>query len=108
MKLNELQGNSTFDSVKVRILFKFDPRDVNMRDGRTATVWDLKVRDEDTEGKLTLWGEKAGEAYEKGDVVEISKGWCKIYNEQVQVSLGRNGKMTKVDDDGSIPEESEN
>ena len=65
----------------------------------------MKIRDASGEGKLTLWGDRAGDGYYPNTVVEITNGWCKIYNEQVQISLGKKGAIKIVDDDPSIPEE---
>lgn len=101
MQLSEITGGHNVDNIQLKIKQKFEPRSVNAR-GQDLTVWDFLVEDTSgTEAKLTLWGDTAGEAYNEGEVVEITDGWSKVYNEQVQLSLGRKGKISSVDE--SLP-----
>jgi ssDNA-binding replication factor A large subunit len=103
MKISELQANSSFDELKVRILSKQGPREVSFRDGRTGYVWDIEVVDETGTTNLTLWGATAADSYKVGHVVSITNGWCKEWNNQKQISLGRSGNMTPAEDDPNIP-----
>ena len=102
LKIEELQPESNFDKLKVRVFSKQGPRQVQSRD-RTLFVWDILVLDETGTTTLTLWGRDTGEKYKVGDVVEIENGWCKMFRDQKQISLGREGKIFPVDDDPNIP-----
>ena len=73
MKVEELQPESNFDKLKVRVFSKQGPRQVQSRD-RTLFVWDILVLDETGTTTLTLWGRDTGEKYKVGDVVEIENG----------------------------------
>ena len=103
MKISELQPNSNFDEIKVRILSKQGPREVNFRDGRTGHVWDILVVDDSGTTTLTLWGASTADNYKVGNVVTINNGWCKEWNNKIQISLGKGGKIFPADDDPSIP-----
>jgi len=104
MKINELQPRSNFDEVKVRVLSKQGPREVSFRDGRTATVWDLEVIDDTGTARFTLWKDVEAEKCQVGEVISITNGWCKDeWNNQTQISLGKNGQLAPAADDPSIP-----
>ena len=102
LKIEELQPESNFDKLKVRVFSKQGPRQVQSRD-RTLFVWDILVLDETGTTTLTLWGRDTGEKYKVGDVIEIENGWCKMFRDQKQISLGREGKIFPVVDDPNIP-----
>ncbi len=102
MKIEELKPDSNFDELKVRILSKQGPREVHAR-GNPLHVWDILVVDETGTTTLTLWGATAADNYKVGQVITISNGWCKMFRDTKQISLGREGKMFLSDDDPSIP-----
>ena len=102
LKVEELQPESNFDSLKVRVISKEGPRQVQGRSG-TLYVWDILVIDETGSTTLTLWGEDTGEKYKIGEVINIENGWCKMFRDQKQISLGREGKMNPAEDDPNIP-----
>ncbi len=45
--------------------------------------------------KLSLWDEQVG-LFKTEDKVIITTGWCKEFKEEMQVSTGKFGKITKV------------
>ncbi|MHA1667825.1 MAG: hypothetical protein ACTSX6_12780 [Candidatus Heimdallarchaeaceae archaeon] len=102
MKIEQLQPESNFDSLKVRIISKNGPREVDAR-GRRLFVWDILVVDDTGSTTLTLWGADAGEKYKVGQVISIENGWCKMFRDKKQISLGREGKIYPAEDDSSLP-----
>ncbi|MCE7741438.1 MAG: hypothetical protein GOP50_03180 [Candidatus Heimdallarchaeota archaeon] len=102
MKIAELKPDSNFDEIKVRILSKQGPREVNAK-GRMMQVWDILVVDDTGTTTLTLWGATAADNYKVGQVITINDGWCKQFMDKKQISLGRGGKIFPADDDSSIP-----
>ncbi len=102
LKVEELQPESNFDKLIVRVISKNGPRQVMSRD-RTLFVWDILVLDDTGTTTLTLWGRDTGEKYKVGDVISIENGWCKMFKDQKQISLGREGKIFPADDDPNIP-----
>ena len=103
MKIEELKPDSNFDEIKVRILSKQGPREVNLKSGKTMHVWDILCVDDTGTTTLTLWGATAADNYKVGQVVTINNGWCKMFRDKKQISLGREGKMFPAEDDPSIP-----
>lgn len=102
LKIAELEPEKNFDVVKARIISKQGPRRVEAR-GQTLFVWDILLIDDSDSTVLTLWGTQAGDKYNVGDVVTIENGWCKMFQDKKQISLGRNGKIFPAEDDPSIP-----
>lgn len=103
MKISELEPNSNFDSLNVRILSRQGPNRVGSRGKGMKFVWSILIADETSTTVLSLWGVNAGENFKVGEVIRISNGWCKTFGGQKQVSLGREGKITKLPDDPSLP-----
>ncbi|MBY9001055.1 MAG: hypothetical protein KGD64_09085 [Candidatus Heimdallarchaeota archaeon] len=102
MKIENLQPEANFDELKVRVVSKDGPREVQSRD-RTLYVWDVLVVDETGSTVLTLWGRDAAEEYKIGQVISIQNGWCKMFRDKKQISLGKVGKIFPADDDPNIP-----
>ena len=102
MNIEELKLDAKFDELKVRVLSKEGPRQVQSRD-RVLHVWDILVADETGTTTLTLWGATAGDEYKVQQVITISNGWCKMFRDKKQISLGREGKMFPAEDDPNLP-----
>jgi len=52
------------------------------------------VEDETGQCTLTLWREQVDQ-YEEGDVIVIKGGWAKTYREQMNISSGKRGVISK-------------
>ena len=102
MKIEDLKPDANFDELIVRILSKQGPRQVQSRD-RVLHVWDILVADETGTTTLTLWGATVGDEYKVQQVVSITNGWCKMFRDKKQISLGREGKMFPAEDDPNLP-----
>ncbi len=102
MKITDLEENKNFDLLKARILSKQGPKRVRIKNG-ISYVTDLLLADETGTVVFNLWGIQNAEQYKVGEVVTIKNGWCKIFNYQKQISLGKSGKIAKVADDPSLP-----
>jgi ssDNA-binding replication factor A large subunit len=107
VKISELEANSNFESLRVRILSKQGPTRVGSRAKGMKFVWNLLLADETGTTVLSLWGVHTGDNYKTGEVIQITNGWCKLYAGAKQVSLGREGKIAKVPDDPSLPRQLE-
>lgn len=88
-------------NIKVRVIAKNEPRSVKTKYGN-ARVCDVKVGDETGTITLTLWGSKIHDA-NFGDLLEITDGYCNVWQGKPQLSLGRNGVM-KIIEDESFPD----
>jgi ssDNA-binding replication factor A large subunit len=103
VKISELEGNSTFDVIKARILSKQGPNRVGSRAKGYSYVWSILIADESGTTVLSIWGGRAGEGYKTGEVIRITNGWCKVFGGTKQVSTGRAGKIEKMPDDPALP-----
>ena len=102
MKIEDLKPDANFDELIVRILSKQGPRQVQSRD-RILHVWDILVADETGTTTLTLWGATAGDELKVQQVVSITNGWCKMFRDKKQISLGREGKIFPAEEDPNLP-----
>lgn len=88
-------------NIVVRVIVKGEPRSVNTKFGKSR-VCDLKVGDETGTTTMSLWGTKINEA-SFGDLLKIEEGYTNVWQGRAQLSLGRNGTMTKIEDE-SFPD----
>jgi ssDNA-binding replication factor A large subunit len=89
MKVNELKNKNPVDEITLKITAKEEPRD--LRDG-TLRVCSLTGEDESGQVTVTLWNEDIDKVNE-GDTIKITKGWASKFNNNMQVSAGRLGKL---------------
>ncbi|MHA1211502.1 MAG: hypothetical protein ACTSSH_03480 [Candidatus Heimdallarchaeota archaeon] len=83
-------------NIRVRVIIKSEPRTVNTKFGKSR-VCDVKVGDETGTVTLSLWGSKINEVT-FGDLLEITNGYCNVWQDRPQLSIGRDGVMTKIED----------
>ena len=96
MKVSELKANKNVDEIVLKILEKKEPREVFRRYGGTAKVCDL-IGEDDEGGRvqITLWNDEI-DMVEENDIIKITDGWVKEWNNQLQISTGRSGKIEKI------------
>jgi ssDNA-binding replication factor A large subunit len=71
-------------------------REIETREGGKRKVRNGHLKDSTGEIALVLWGSEV-DLVEQGDRVRITDGWVKDYQGRPQISLGRLGKLEKVD-----------
>jgi len=97
MKVSDLKANSNVDEIVLKIIEKKEPREITKRFGGTARVCDLVGEDEDGNTvQITLWNDEI-EKVNVNEVVKIKDGWVKEWNNQLQISTGRSGRIEKVE-----------
>jgi len=92
MQVKDLEANSKVTDLLVAVTNLEEPRE-------TPTGKQLQeaiITDSTGQVKLTLWGEDVM-AYSIGDKVKIVSGWCKEYQNELQVTTGKFGKIEKVE-----------
>jgi replication factor A1 len=94
MKIADLKGEQSRVDVEGEIVDKGDIRSVNLRAGGTSNVADCTIRDESGSIKLTLWGDQIN-TVDVGDKVRIENGYTKAFRGEVQLNIGRYGKLVK-------------
>ncbi|HHF55625.1 MAG TPA: hypothetical protein ENL42_01745 [Thermoplasmatales archaeon] len=97
MKVSDLKANSNVDEIVLKIVEKNEPREITKRFGGTARVCDLVGQDEDGNTvKITLWNDEI-DTVEINEVIKIKDGWVKEWNNQLQISTGRSGRIEKLE-----------
>ncbi|MGA2875425.1 MAG: OB-fold nucleic acid binding domain-containing protein [Nitrososphaerales archaeon] len=94
MKISDLKGEVSKVDVEGEVIEKGEVRTVNLRAGGTSTVADATIKDDSGTIKLSLWGEQIN-SVDVGDKVKIENGYTKAFRGEVQLNIGRYGKMTK-------------
>ena len=94
MKIADLKGEQSRVDVEGEVIEKGDVRTVNLRAGGTSTVADATIRDDSGTIKLSLWGEQIN-SVDVGDKIKIENGYTKAFRGEIQLNIGRYGKLTK-------------
>jgi replication factor A1 len=89
MKVSELKNKTPVEEITLKITAKEEPRDVS---GGSFRACSFIGEDETGQVAVTLWNEDIDKVKE-GDTIKITKGWAKIFNNNLQVSTGRLGKL---------------
>ena len=94
MKISEITPGSSKINLDVSVVEKQPVREVNTKFGQN-TVCETIVEDESGNITLVLWGPQANEI-NVGDKLKIENGFVKEWNGNMQLSVGKFGKITKV------------
>ena len=95
MKVAELKANSSVEEIVWEIGEKKGERKVATWRGN-ARVCNAIGRDDDgNEIKITLWNDEI-DMVNEGDTIKIKNGWVKEWNNELQISTGRNGELQKI------------
>ena len=96
MNVADLKANNNVDEIVLKIVEKSEPREVQRRFGGASHVCDLVGKDTDGETvKITLWNDEI-DTVEINETIKIKDGWVKEWNNELQVSTGRNGTIEKI------------
>ncbi len=91
MKISELKAGSNEVSLKAEVTEVTEPRTVNTKYG-TNTVANAVLDDGSGTVKLTLWGKQIS-SVKQGDNVEITGGFVKEWNGELQLGVGKTGEI---------------
>ncbi len=92
MKVNELQDKGSIDEITLKITEKQQPR--SMR-GETLHVCNLTGEDETGSVVIALWNDDIDKV-NVGNKITIKEGWARVFNNEMQVSRGKNGILEVV------------
>jgi len=95
-KISDLKENDRRVDVTGVVVKMETPREIITRFGRTK-VANAILEDDSDRIALTLWGDNCDKINE-GDKVKISNGYVRLWNGVKQLSVGRFGKIEKVDE----------
>lgn len=92
MKVKELKDKGQVDEITIKITAKEEVKDVR---GGTLKMCNCTGEDETGSVTVTLW-QADTEKVNVGDTIKITKGWSQNYQDKMQVSSGRFGKLEIV------------
>ncbi len=95
MKITDLKGEQGRVDLEGEIVEKGETRTVNLRAGGQSNVADFTLRDDSGSIKLSLWGDQI-DMVDVGDRVRIENGYTRSFRGELQLSVGRYGKLQKV------------
>ena len=94
MNIKELQPNKSGSIEKATITKKGDIRTFQ-KFGKEGKVCSCTINDESGSCTLSLWNEQV-EMFQEGDQITIKDGWVKEWNNEIQISTGKNGIIEKI------------
>ncbi|MFQ6094694.1 MAG: OB-fold nucleic acid binding domain-containing protein [Candidatus Bathyarchaeia archaeon] len=94
MKISELREGMRSVNVVAKVLDISEPREVRSRYGnQTFRVATATITDETGTIKLTLWNERI-DMVNVGDTVNVENGYVRTFRGEMQLNVGRYGKLT--------------
>jgi replication factor A1 len=96
VKIKELQTGMKKVEVEADVVDKGNTRQVQSRFGNeTFNVADAVVQDDTGNIKLTLWNEQIDQV-NVGDKIKIENGYVTSFKGEIQLNVGKFGKLTIV------------
>ena len=96
MKIGELRDGMRRVDIVAKIVEKSDPREVHSRTkNATYNISDAIISDETGTIKLTLWNEQIDQV-NVNDTIKIENGYVTSFQGEVQLNVGRYGKLSVV------------
>lgn len=96
MKISELKGGMRSINVEASVVSVSESRTVNKRDGGTAKVADVVIKDDSGEIKLSLWEDQIA-MVKAGSKITIENGYTTSFRGENQLSVGKYGKLNIVE-----------
>ncbi len=93
MQIKDLRDGMKRVNIEATVMEKGTPRQVMSREGETLSVADARVEDESGNIKLTLWNEQIA-LVNLNDIVRIENGYITSYKGEIQLNIGKFGKLT--------------
>lgn len=91
MNISDLKPGMSSVDVKAKVTKLSDPREVQTKYGPNS-VADATLKDDTGTITLTLWGAQISSVKEN-DSIEITGGFVKEWNGDLQISVGRGGEI---------------
>ena len=99
-KVSELNdGDRRVDVKGLEVISVSDVRNVQSKDGTQWSVQDIMVQDETGSIKVPIWESENQERIKVGTKFSIENGYVTSWNGELQLNVGRLGKLTFDHDD---------
>lgn len=94
LNINELRDGARRVNIEGRVVEKGNTREVQSRyRSETLRVADAVVEDDSGNMKLTLWNEQIDQV-QVGDKIRIENGYVTSFKGEIQLNIGKFGKLT--------------
>ncbi len=94
MKISEIKNNQGSINVEADVVEVGPVREFN-KYGKNLRVANAVLMDESGKIKLTLWNDEISKVHE-GDRVKITNGYAKAFQDELQLTAGKFGKIEVV------------
>ncbi len=94
MKISELKPGTGNVTLEAEVASISEPRTIN-KYGRELRVADVTLRDDSGTIVLALWNENI-EKVSEGAKVKIENGYVNTWQDKIQLTLGRFGKISAI------------
>ncbi len=92
MKIIDLNNDSRKVDLEATVTEKEEPREITTRYGKTK-IANATIEDDSGSITLVLWGDET-EKLKEGDKIKIENGFVREWNNSLQLSIGKYGKLT--------------
>lgn len=92
MKISDLKPNVAVDRIELDVEEVGEPRSFSSYKGNGMVATAI-VKDETGSATLSLWNEQINQVH-SGDKVVVENGYVKTFQGKLQITTGRQGKIT--------------
>jgi len=100
MKVQDIKGNMSNVEIMVRIIKILPQRTIKTKKGEDKLIQEIIAGDETGRINITLW--ENIENLKEGDIIKIVDGWTTVFNNKIELNIGRKSKIMIVNDN-SLP-----
>ena len=94
MKISEIKNNQGSINLEADVIDVGPVREIN-KYGKNLRVANATLKDESGKIKLTLWNQEVDKVH-KGDKVKVTNGYAKAFQDELQLTAGKFGKIEVV------------
>jgi len=95
VKISDIKEGDSGINIEAEVTEKSYAREVRSKYGRVLMVADATLKDGTGRITLTLWNEQVRQVM-VGNKVKIENGYAKSFRNVLQLSTGKNGKITVI------------
>jgi len=95
VKISELRAGIGNVTISGEVTAKDEPREVVTKYGKKVRVANAILKDDSGEITLSLWEDDV-DKLNVGDKISIENGWISEFKGNLQVSIGKYGKLTQL------------
>jgi len=95
VKISDIKDGDNEINVEGEVTEKSDAHEVRSKYGRVLMVADATLKDDSGKITLTLWNDQVRQVM-VGDKIKIENGYAKTWQNILQLSTGKYGKITVI------------